>query len=141
MECEKKNGTWMIIPSGGKDAATFVVLRETGGHARHQNLTYRQFGDDGVLTTGRNWLLQPPCSWMVWCGWGPRNSSCRCKEIVRGLSHSSESRERRNFNGHRLRFSAERRNSIARHPSQSKEKETLALLVSESYPTALQQPP
>ena len=55
--------------------------------------------------------------------------SCRCQKIVRGLSHSSESRERRN--GHRLRFSAERRISIARHPIKEEE-DALALLVSES---------
>ena len=81
MECEKKNGTWMIIPSGGKDAATFVVLRETGGHERHQNLTYKRFGDDGVLTTGRNWLVQP-LAWLVWVEKKSRrskksHSSCR----------------------------------------------------------------
>ena len=55
----------------GKDTDTLVVLRETGGRARHQPLTYKRLGDGGVLTTGRSWLLRP------WSGtWdAPRNSS------------------------------------------------------------------
>ena len=63
-KCEKKNAR-------GKDTDTLVVLRETGGRARHQPLTYKRLGDGGVLTTGRSWLLRP------WSGtWdAPRNSS------------------------------------------------------------------
>ena len=135
----RKKWHGMIIPSGGKDTATFVVLRETGGNARHQNLSTNSSGTMGYSQQagiGCYNLL----AMLGWCGWK------KTPEIRRAVAKAKCSAWTQSFErvqrASKLQTGTDcdfRRNSIARH--QSKKKETLALLVSESYPTALQQPP